>query len=728
MRAELRLATPLITATVLVTCFLVPAANAQTAPLQSHLESVSVDSGLIVNEGRGLGPIFSEVVQVPDATWLRLKFDQVLLGGDPTRNTQSYLVITSLLDGKHQYLEMNHVEQWQYTSAYFNGDAVLVEIYAYPGTGPNRIKMIEVIAGEPGFPIEPRSICGSTDDRELSDDPRQGRLQPGGCTAWMFDDCNHCFMTAGHCSGSNNVVEFNVPLSNSNGSLNHPGPEDQYSIDPASVQSNGGQGQGDDWAYFGCFANSNTGLFPVEAQGGTYYETGMPVAPDDLNIRVTGYGTVTSPVSPTWNQVQKTHVGPYVDFTGTLLGYQPDTSGGNSGSPVVIEEFGIAIGIHTHGGCNSDGDNNGTGLNHTGLQAALANPTGVCIPMPGMRVSPADELHASGDPGGPFFPDEITYTVENDSDEAFEYAVLADVSWVTVDPAGGTLMPDETIDVSVTLNATAMQLGLGFYEGLLAFSNVTTGDGDTTRDVSLEVGGPSIKHAFDLSVDPGWPMNGEWAFGQPTGNGGSAHGNPDPTSGYTGPNVLGVNLNGDHDIAVGGPYTVTLGPVDLWDVTETELRFRRWLNSDYVPYVRCFIDASTDGSNWTNIWENGGSPPIVDDAWQYVAVPATPADEQTTVWFRWGYQVQQGGAFAYSGWNIDDIEIWGLVRSQMAGDMNCDGLVSAADIDGFVIALTGGADAYYAAFPSCRFENADTNDDGEVSAADIDQFVGLLVR
>jgi hypothetical protein len=62
----------------------------------------------------------------------------------------------------------------------------------------------------------------------------------------------------------------------------------------------------------------------------------------------------------------------------------------------------------------------------------------------------------------------------------------------------------------------------------------------------------------------------------------------------------------------------------------------------------------------------------------------------------------------------------------LLGDMNCDGIVSAADIDPFVIALTGGQAAYEAQFPDCDFFDADTNSDGSVSAADIDGFVTLL--
>jgi hypothetical protein len=61
------------------------------------------------------------------------------------------------------------------------------------------------------------------------------------------------------------------------------------------------------------------------------------------------------------------------------------------------------------------------------------------------------------------------------------------------------------------------------------------------------------------------------------------------------------------------------------------------------------------------------------------------------------------------------------------GDMNCDGVVSPADIDPFVIALTQGQAGYEALFPDCDYFNGDTNMDGLVSAADIDPFVQLLV-
>jgi hypothetical protein len=62
----------------------------------------------------------------------------------------------------------------------------------------------------------------------------------------------------------------------------------------------------------------------------------------------------------------------------------------------------------------------------------------------------------------------------------------------------------------------------------------------------------------------------------------------------------------------------------------------------------------------------------------------------------------------------------------LLGDMNCDGAISPADIDPFVIALTGGQAAYEAQFPDCNYFSADVNGDGTVSAADIDPFVQIL--
>ncbi|MFG0327424.1 MAG: GC-type dockerin domain-anchored protein [Phycisphaerales bacterium JB037] len=367
----------------LAACTAIAAADDQPAlPGDATVEiDFSYTSGLVANAGDEMEVVWAQEVNVPGAGWVRLQFSDVLLSGDARDETGSFLRITSLEDGAVQYLNAIHVQQWNQTSAYFNGDTVLVEIVAQPGTGNNHLT---IDGAWTAFPVHTdRSICGPTDDRVLSNDPRQGRYLPAGCTAWLWDDAERCFGSAGHCVSSPGVIEFNVPLSTcaSFSCIQHPPPEDQFSVDNSSMQSVNG-GIGNDWAYFGTFPNSNTGLTPYESQGNVSYEL-ADVAPPQVNgetIRITGYGSTSSPVDPTWYLAQKTHTGPFDSISGTTLRYRPDTTGGNSGSPVINDsDNGIVIGVHTHAGCNSTGGaNQGTSVNNAGWLAARANALGIC--------------------------------------------------------------------------------------------------------------------------------------------------------------------------------------------------------------------------------------------------------------------------------------------------------------------------------------------------------------
>jgi V8-like Glu-specific endopeptidase len=220
----------------------------------------------------------------------------------------------------------------------------------------------------------------------------------------LIDDPARQFLTAGHCvDGADyaEVMEFNVPLSNGDGSWNHPGTEDQYPVDPVSIQF-AADGIGDDWCYFGCFPNTETGLTAYGAQGTSHILAAAAPPVDGRAITITGYGSTSWPVDPTWYGVQKTHTGPYMHNSGWNVGYQTDTTGGNSGSPVLDETTGLAIGIHSHAGCDSGGGyNNGTAIEHASLQHALANPLGVCIPNI-LNIEIAGSPPQSTLPGEPF--------------------------------------------------------------------------------------------------------------------------------------------------------------------------------------------------------------------------------------------------------------------------------------------------------------------------------------
>ena len=241
--------------------------SAQTFP--SHQERVEVDSKNIYHDGGRSQVVWEETIELPEAVWLRLYFDRLVLAHDVEGNTSSILRITSMEDGSVQTLDATAAKQWGNTSAYFNGKGVKLELIAHPNGRMNRVSVRQVDSGEVPPEEFARSICGAFDDRTLSSDPRVGRTLPGGCTAWLFNDRNNCFLTAGHCAGSTSVVQFNVPISNSNGSYNHPPPQDQYPVDQSSMQFTDG-GVGNDWCYFGCFNNSNTGLSPFQAQNDSF--------------------------------------------------------------------------------------------------------------------------------------------------------------------------------------------------------------------------------------------------------------------------------------------------------------------------------------------------------------------------------------------------------------------------------------------------------------------------
>jgi len=195
------------------------------------------------------------------------------------------------------------------------------------------------------------------------------------------------------------------------------------------------------------------------------------------------------------------------------------------------------------------------------------------------------------------------------------------------------------------------------------FSNLNNGR-SITRDVVLKVTPPPV-WVFELDSDPGWSRQGEWAFGSPSGLGGASHGGPDPASAATGSNVFGINLNGDYSTPIGEPRYLTAGPLDLRHYAGTRVQFERWLNTDYLPYVRATVEVSSDGSAWDTIWSNG-SAEIADAAWTQVSYDISAfADGCASFYVRWGHWVTAAGAWAYSGWNVDDIQVLGLSTRPM---------------------------------------------------------------
>ena len=139
---------------------------------------------------------------------------------------------------------------------------------------------------------------------------------------------------------------------------------DQYAVDVSTYRGVNG-GVGNDWGCGRLLPNASTGLMPGIAQqakcgnvpGCGWYNIGpVPTDPSGNVIRITGYGTAEVD-----SRSQKTHFDSLTNVYATSLRYVPDTTGGNSGSPVLHENTGLVIGVHTHGGCSpTGGGNSGT--------------------------------------------------------------------------------------------------------------------------------------------------------------------------------------------------------------------------------------------------------------------------------------------------------------------------------------------------------------------------------
>ncbi|MEX0798720.1 MAG: trypsin-like serine protease [Bacteriovoracaceae bacterium] len=219
----------------------------------------------------------------------------------------------------------------------------------------------------------PESICGEEDDRAPSFNHKVGRLavegQHKGCTVTMISD--DCAISAGHCLPVLEIAEFNTPASI--GGKPQPSKlEDVYMIDKDSIVLED-KGPGKDWAVLKIKRNHLTGKLPGEVQG--HYDVSFQTPAKGSMLRITGYGA-DSPDDER-HFAQQTHTGKFRGLAAwygkAAFKHTVDTMGGSSGSSILDENTGEIIGIHTHGGCRTNGGANmGTMISkHKKLKAAI---------------------------------------------------------------------------------------------------------------------------------------------------------------------------------------------------------------------------------------------------------------------------------------------------------------------------------------------------------------------
>ncbi|MGI6459734.1 MAG: M6 family metalloprotease domain-containing protein [Candidatus Hydrogenedentales bacterium] len=174
-----------------------------------------------------------------------------------------------------------------------------------------------------------------------------------------------------------------------------------------------------------------------------------------------------------------------------------------------------------------------------------------------------------------------------------------------------------------------------------------------------------VAYNTPMDSDPDWTLEGEWAWGAPTGAGGGEGGsgnvsNPDPTSGYSGDFVVGYNLSGNYANGMTTTEYATLGPINCEDFVDLNLTFRRWLGVERTD--NAVIEISNDNTAWHQVWQNPPDMDITDGgagAWALVSYDISEyADSKPTVWIRWGLGPTDA-TDRFCGWNLDDVAVHG---------------------------------------------------------------------
>ncbi len=373
-----------------------------------HSQPVALAAGSLANTGSQPQTTLLGYLSAPNATLLRVGLKGFVLDSGVS------IRITALSDGQTQTLNAGQIESWGQRSAIFNGTAVKLELLLPPGAAQSGVVISQLWWQGPEASTDDccprratRTLCGP-DNRVPSADNRVGRIN-GGCTGWLVS--NGAVLTAGHCGiAAGSILEVNVPASSANGNRVAASVQDQFPVLAGSITTVNA-GVGNDWTVCRVGPN-NLGQSAHRLHG--FFRMTRELPAESAILRVTGCGIDNSPVGSqpsvcgnrdsagncthfglnAQSQTLQTSTGTFAAEatagTGIRLTYQVDTEPANSGSPIIWEQTGFAVGIHTAGGCSSGGGaNNGTSFELDALENAIAG-------VPGANTRYLDTINVPG--------------------------------------------------------------------------------------------------------------------------------------------------------------------------------------------------------------------------------------------------------------------------------------------------------------------------------------------
>lgn len=237
-----------------------------------------------------------------------------------------------------------------------------------------------------------------------------------------------------------------------------------------------------------------------------------------------------------------------------------------------------------------------------------------------LSVSPAGGFTSSGNVRGPFNPSSQVYTLTNNGSSTINWTASRTQYWTSLSATSGSLTAGASTAVTVSINWYAYYLSAGSHSDTVTFTNLTNGSGNTTRSVSLTVGG-STPTPGALTVSPATGLAASGNVGGPfspvsasytlTNSGGSSiNWSASKTAAWTSLSATSGTL------AAGASTTVTVS------VNSGANGLAAGSYSDTVTFANT-TNGSGNTSRAVSLTVNGAAPPPPPPSGAYRAEPAT---------------------------------------------------------------------------------------------------------
>jgi hypothetical protein len=387
---------------------------------------------------------------------------------------------------------------------------------------------------------------------------------------------------------------------------------------------------------------------------------------------------------------------------------------------VLDESTNLAIGIHTHGGCSSTGGaNSGTAIHNSGVQTALVNPQGVCVPAALLafiypdgipqNLNPAgDSIRVELSAGNGGTPQPGTGQLHYDAGGGFVTINMNQVSSNVYD---------------AIFRATPCQTNVKFYFSAQTTRAQVVNDpqfAPSTTYSALSAVGIVTTFADNFESDTGWTVTnsaglttGMWERGVPVGGGDRR----DPPNDADGSGQCYVTQNVDGNFDVDGGSTTLTSPVMDASAVNSHIAYDRWFSTNDTSGTDTILVQVSDngGAAWTTLENYSGT---VDGwfhkQWRVADIPGIAPNNQ----FRIRFTASDVGAGSITEGGVDGVNLFAVQCDPppvCPADINADEVVNVDDL--LAVINTWGACA------GCAADFVPPGGDGQVN---VDDLLGVI--